>query len=125
MNKIFSSVALGWLGRRALDWGGWIGTFATFLFGIYAALPPAGQNAIGRVFQGEWQDLTLGALVPIASLVISQVMSFRSTTKDQVVANGKKVALPDLPTKTQVEVKQVTARKRDTITDLLKGIFTH
>lgn len=125
MNRLFTSAALGWWGRRLMDWGGWMGTIVTTLAGLYAALPASSQAAIGRAFQGNWQDLTLGSLAPIALLIFSQVKSFHATTKDQVVVNGNKAALPDLSTRAKVEVTKVAVTKGSAVTDLLKAIFTH
>lgn len=90
--SILSSVAIGWFSRRVLDWGGWLGTFLLSLIGIYNSLPPGAQEAIQAVLSGRWQDITLGAIIPLAALVWSQIASFRSTVKPQVVTNdGQRV----------------------------------
>lgn len=104
---IFTSVALGWLGRRVLDWGGWLGTFLLSIIGLYNALPPAAQEAINAVLSGHWQDITLGSLIPLLALIWSQIASFRATVKPQVVTpRGEKVALEQLP---PAEQRSVTA----------------
>jgi hypothetical protein len=95
--SILSSVALGWFGRRVLDWGGWLGTFLLSVIGIYNSLPPGAQEAIQAVLSGRWQDITLGAIIPLAALVWSQIASFRSTVKPQVVtADGQRVEMDKL-----------------------------
>ena len=118
--SILSSVALGWLGRRVLDWGGWLGTFLLTLIGIYNGLPPAAQQAIGAVIKGEWQSLTLGSLVPIAALVWSQIASFRATVKPQVVTDeGKRVEMDKLAPAAQQTVNATVREAPKTILDAL------
>lgn len=109
--SILSSVALGWFGRRVLDWGGWLGTFLLSVIGLYNSLPPVAQDAIQAVVTGHWQDITLGSLIPLAALVWSQIASFRATVRPQVVTPaGKKVELDQLPPADQADVL-VTASK--------------
>lgn len=118
--SILSSVALGWFGRRVLDWGGWLGTFLLTLIGIYNGLPPAAQQAIGAVIKGEWQSLTLGSLIPIAALVWSQIASFRATVKPQVVTDeGKRVEMDKLAPAAQQTVKATVREAPKTILDAL------
>jgi hypothetical protein len=113
---ILSSVAIGWLGRRILDWGGWLGTFLLTIIGLYNGLPPAAQQAIQAVVSGHWQDITLGSLIPLAALIWSQIASFRSTVKPQIVTpQGEKVELDAMsPTvqQTMVATAQAAPRKR-------------
>lgn len=119
---IFTSVALGWLGRRVLDWGGWLGTFLLSIIGLYNALPRAAQDAIQAVLSGHWQDITLGSLLPLGVLIFSQVMSFRATVKPQVVTpDGNKVAMKELPKAAQtvvVEKAETAVAKRPTLKDI-------
>jgi hypothetical protein len=114
--SFFSQAALGWLGRRALDWGGWLGTVALAGIGFYNQLSPSQQAVIGQVISGNWQDITLGALAPFAVLVFSQVLSFRATTKPQIVTDeGVKVSTDDLPRNKKVlteEIANVAAEKK-------------
>jgi len=109
MNSILSQVALGWLGRRALDWGGWLGTIVVAGVTFYNQLTPGQQDVISRVFSGNWQEITLGSVVPFLVLVWSQVLSFRATTKPQVVTDeGVKVdTKKDLPSAKKVLVEEV------------------
>ena len=119
---IFTSVALGWLGRRVLDWGGWLGTFLLAVVGLYNMLPASSQTAVQAVLSGRWQDITLGALLPLGALIFSQVASFRATVKPQVVTpDGNKVAMKELPKATQTVVEEkaeTVAAKRPTIKDI-------
>lgn len=127
---MFKSALAGWLARRVFDWGGWLGTIFVSLATLYGALPPASQAAIGNVLKGEWQSLTLGALIPLVSLIGSQLFSLRSTIKAQVVTpDGTKVEMKELPKTTQTVVKEQVAtaaeKKRPTINplDALGGLF--
>lgn len=118
--SVFTNVTWGWIGRRLLDWGGWIGTTGMAVYGFYAALPPVAQDIVLRILTNRWQDITLGALLPALVLIVSQFMSYRATVRDHVVADGKKAPLPDvlagLPkgTKTLIEqkVETIAARKK-------------
>src|SRR5690349_18916394 len=102
--SIFTGVIAGWLGRRALELGGLLGAIATG----YLALPASQQDAIQRILTGQWQDITLGALVPLAVYVFSQVLSFRATVKDQVVVDGQRVdPAKDLPASKGVLVEEI------------------
>jgi len=120
--SILSSVALGWLGRRVLDWGGWLGTFLLTIIGLYNGLPPLAQQAIQAVVSGHWQDITLGSLIPLAVLVWSQVSSFRATVKPQIVTSaGQKIDLDALQpvAAATVEATAVAAKRSRTLADLL------
>ncbi len=119
---IFTGVALGWLGRRILDWGGWLGTFMLTIIGLYNGLPPVAQQAVQAVVTGHWQDITLGSLIPLAMLVWSQISSFRATVRPQIVtSDGQKVELDKLQPTVQanVEATAIAAPRRRTLADLL------
>lgn len=118
---IFTKVAFGWLMRRVLDWGGWVGTFLLGIIGLYNTLPAQAQTAVQAALSGHWQNITLGSLVPLGALVISQVMSFRATVKPQVVTPaGVKVPMKDMPEPAQtiVEKAVATATRPKTLKDL-------
>lgn len=118
--SILSSVALGWFGRRVLDWGGWLGTFLLSLIGIYNSLPPGAQEAIQAVLSGRWQDITLGAIIPLAALVWSQIASFRATVKPQVVTDeGHRVETEKLEPAAQRTINATVKAAPKTVLDLL------
>lgn len=109
--NLFTGVVAGWIGRRAIEVGGLLGTAAAF----YLALPESQQGVIQRILTGNWQDITLGAVIPFAIYVGSQIMSFRATVKPQIVTeDGKKVSTSELPsaTKTLVEAQAETVVER-------------
>lgn len=118
--SILSSVALGWFGRRVLDWGGWLGTFLLSIIGIYNSLPPGAQEAIQSVLSGRWQDITLGAIIPLAALVWSQVVSFRATVAPQIVTSaGRRLENLPAPIQADIEATASVAPRRRTLADLL------
>lgn len=130
--KLFTQAGLGWLGRRVLDWGGWLGTTGVSLVTLYNSLPPTTQTAIQHAWEGHWQDITLGSLVPIAALVFSQVQSYRATVKPAMVTtDGTKTSLDkmaDVAPQTVAHAEQaartVAVNKPDgPVISILKGIF--
>lgn len=97
--KLFTGVGLGWLGRRVLDWGGWLGSAVTGAMGLYSALPPTGKHAVDLALNNHWQDITLGSLAPIALLVFAQWRSYKATVKPAIVASdGTKKPLDQVST---------------------------
>lgn len=91
--NIFTGLIGQWLLRRAMEIGGLVGA----LLMLYQGLPPSTQTAIGKALTGDWQDIPLGTLVPLAVAVWGYVWSFRSTTKPQVVIDNKQVPIKELP----------------------------
>lgn len=124
MTAFLSSAAFGWFLRRILDWGGWLGGFLLFVINTYNNMPPALQAAIVKVVEGNWQEITLGSLIPLGALVWSQIVSFRATVKPQVVIDGQQVPLQQLqPSSQKVAVEELARtaiRKRGkTLMELL------
>lgn len=124
MTAFLSSAAFGWFLRRILDWGGWLGGFLLFVINTYNNMPPALQAAIMKVVEGNWQEITLGSLIPLGALVWSQIVSFRATVKPQVVIDGQQVPLQQLqPSSQKVAVEELARtaiRKRGkTLVELL------
>lgn len=121
---ILNNVAVQWGFRRVLDWGGWIGTIAGGLALFYASLTPNQQAMVSELLQGNWQDITLGSLLPFLVLIYSQVISFRATVKPQAIVeeNGKLVTNTLAPAKER-EVKTVVEHvsSRKTLLDILTG----
>lgn len=90
--NLFTNVALGWLRRRVPDWGGWIGTFLAAALVIYNNMTTDQKAMIEQVLSGNWQEITLGAIVPFCVLIVSQVFSFRATVTPQAVTtDGVKI----------------------------------
>lgn len=121
---MLNNVAVQWAIRRVFDYGGWIGTFAGGLFLFYNGLTPSQQNIINGLLQGNWQDITLGSIIPFMVLVYSQIVSFRATVKPQAVVeeDGKLVTNTLAPAKER-EVKQAVEHvsSRKSLLDILKG----
>lgn len=124
---MFTRVALGWLGRRIPDWGGWLGGILLAMFQFWNSLGPEGQEFVMIVLQGNWKSVTLGALAGLVPLVISQIASFRTTVKPQVVTpEGTRRALdvmaPDDKIETVVAARRaVRKKKKPSLLDRLTG----
>lgn len=119
-----NNVAVQWWIRRIPDWGGWLGTAAGGLFLFYTQLSASQQSMLNGLLAGNWQDITLGSLVPFAVLVYSQIVSFRATNKAQAIVeeDGKLVTNTLSPAKEREvteTVKNVSSKK--TLLDLLLG----
>lgn len=107
MNSILSNVRIQWLIRRIPDWGGWIGTFVMAVVGFYGTLSPGNQEIVNHLLSGNWQSITLGALVPFIVLVYSQVISLRATAKPkQVEKVGGKPVEVTAPRKSLIDILQ-------------------
>lgn len=121
---MLNNVAVQWAIRRVLDYGGWIGTIGGGLFLFYSQLTPAQQGLVGGLLQGNWQDITLGSLLPFLVLVWSQIISFRATVKAQaVVEEGGKLVTNTLAPKKEKEVADVVTNvnSRKTLLEILLG----
>lgn len=88
---ITGNVILGWVGRRILEVGG----ILWGLFEIVSRLPPEVQAVIGAFLSDNWENVTLGALVPAVIALAGYVFSFRSTVKDHVVQGKKRIPLTE------------------------------
>lgn len=87
INRLRENAIAGWLGRRTLEVGGWLGA----VLSIVAALPPEHQAVIVAVLTGQGGALSIAAVLGFAAYIWSQIMSFRATVKDHAVIDGKKV----------------------------------
>lgn len=119
-----NNVAVQWWLRRIPDWGGWIGTVFGGLALMYAGLTPSQQAMLNGLLAGNWQDITLGSLVPLVVLIYSQIVSHRATVKPQAIVeeNGKLVTNTLAPAKEKEvaeTVKHVSSRK--SLVDILTG----
>lgn len=121
---MLQNIAVQWLIRRVLDWGGWIGTLAGGLIWFYAQLTPSQQNMIDGLLAGNWQDITLGSLLPFGVLVWSQIVSFRATVKPQAIVeeNGKLVTNTLAPAKEKQVADVVTnVSSKKTLWEIITG----
>jgi len=124
MQSLFTGLVGQWLLRRALELGGVIG--AAFLW--FQALPPDQQSMLVTVLTGEWRAIPLGAVVGILFSLGGYIWSWISTMRPQVVVDNRQVPTKDLPaaTKTVVEesARTAAAKKRPSLSERLKGLFT-
>lgn len=121
---MFNNVATQWLIRRIPDWGGWLGTIFGGLGLFYFNLTPAQQAMVSGLLQGNWQDITLGSIVPFAILVYSQIVSRRATVKPQAVVeeDGRLVSNPLAPAKEKEVAETVkNVRTGKTLIEILTG----
>ena len=95
LTAISSNAALGWLARRIPDWGGWLLGIIGGGLTLFMNLDPVTQMTITRVFQGNWQEISLGSLVGIAMLAFSQWRSWRATVNPHVVGGGEVIELTE------------------------------
>ena len=105
LTGLAGNVVMGWVWRRVLEVAGWLGVAAS----IYAGLPPEYQGVVLAILTGQGGTLTIGAGIGFAVYVWSQVMSYRATTKPQVVT-GSKTKL-DIPVLTDEQAKDMVERE--------------
>jgi len=118
--SILSSVAIGWLGRRVLDWGGIALGGAFGLIQFYNAMPPQVQTLVQKVATGHWQEITLGAVPGLIVWGWSQFQSFKATTRPQVVTDdGKRVETDKLAPSVQQTINASVKEAPKTILDAL------
>jgi hypothetical protein len=96
------NIILGWLARRALEVGGLAGVVLT----AWNNLPPELQTAVLALLTQNWQAMTLGTLVSLASAIGGYVWSWVSTMRPQVVVDGRQVPLDKLPPQANVFVEE-------------------
>lgn len=88
---MFQNVIWGWLSRRGIELGG----IAAAALSWYMTRTPAEQDAINRVFTGDWREVPIGVYIGIGATIWGYVWSFRATTAPQVVtADAHKIPLP-------------------------------
>lgn len=123
LTAIFQSIVLKWIFRRILELGGLGGV----ILAAYGALPPTQQTVIARVLQGDWGEITLSALFPLAMAAGGYIWSFVSTVKPHATAGGVQVATSQMtPTKSaevKEAVKTTAAKQRPNLADALGDIF--
>lgn len=119
MASFFSSVVVGWATRLAVVIGG-------MLFAVANSDPNAIQSAlrtIAALLTGQWEDVSLGAVVGLLTFIGGLIWSGRATFRNQVTIDGKQVPLKELdpsPQKTAVEeIARTAISRRRTLVDLL------
>lgn len=116
MASFFSSVLVGWLLRRVLEVGGLVGTGLT----VWNNLDPELQGVVLSLLSRNWENITLGSLIPVALSVWGYVWSFVSTRRDQVTVDGRQVPIKELSQPVLVEeVARTAIRKRKTLIEAL------
>lgn len=90
LTSIFAAVSgnviIGWVSRRVLEVGGWLAA----VIPLFMAMPPEHQAVIVAILSGQGGGLSVAALIGFAVYVWSQIMSWRSTVRPQVVTSDKK-----------------------------------
>lgn len=123
MTAFLSSAAFGWFLRRILDWGGWLGAFLLGVINFYNALPPPLQGVIVKVVEGNWQEITLGAVPGLIALIWSQIQSYRATTRSQVVIDGQQLPIDKMPSREASGVTELSrtalGKRGDTLIEKL------
>lgn len=86
ITTIASNVVIGWLWRRVLEVGGWLAA----ILPIFMAMPPEHQAVIIAILTGQGGALSVSAAIGFAVYLWSQIMSWRSTVKPQIVTPDNK-----------------------------------
>lgn len=102
IGSLATNVILGWLWRRAQE----LGSFIAVLAPIYAYLPQEQKDTIHAILTGQGGGVSISALIGLGWWAWTQIQSFKATTKPQVVVDNTRVAIKDLPTLTEEEVKR-------------------
>lgn len=99
---ISSNVIVGWIARRVLEVGGW---FAAVI-PLFMAMPPEHQAVILAILSGQGGGLSVAAVIGFVVYLWSQIMSWRSTVRPQVVTSDNKRLT--VPTLTEAEAREIT-----------------
>lgn len=99
---VSENVVVGWIVRRVLEVGGWLGAIVPMIM----ALPPEHQAVIVAILTGQGGSLSIAAVIGFAVYIWSQIMSWRSTVRPQIVTSDHK-RLP-VPTLTEAEARAIT-----------------
>lgn len=94
LTSILSHVLIGWAWRRVQELSG----LALALVPLYLSLPIQYQDALKAVLTGQGGGLTISTAIGFALYLYGQWRSLRSTSKNQIVIDGKKATdLGNLP----------------------------
>lgn len=121
LTAIFSHVLFGWAWRRVQELSG----LAIALVPLYLSLPVHYQDAVKSVLTGQGGGLTLSTAFGLAIYLYGQWRSLRSTSKNQIVIDGKKATdLNNLPVITldemAAQIQKETGVRPKSIPDLTK-----
>lgn len=121
LTGIISGVVFGWIRRRIQELLG----VGIAIAPIYMALPLEYQAAIKAILTGQGGGLSISTAIGLLIYAYTQWQSFRSTTKNQVVIDGKKATdLANLPVLTLDEmasqIQRETGVRPKSIPDLTK-----
>lgn len=100
---IASNIIIGWLWRRVQEVGGLL----TIVITVYSAMPVDKQAVVVAILTGQGGGLSIAAGFGFLVYAFSQVQSYRSTTKPQIVAGNQQVPIKDLPILTREQVKDI------------------
>lgn len=121
---MLNNVAIQWLIRRVPDWGGWIAVPLLGLLTFLSSLTPAQRELVTNLLQGNWEQITLGALIGFVPVVYANVISWRATVKPQAVVeeNGKLVTNTLAPKKEKEVAEVVTnVSSKKSLWEILRG----
>ena len=103
LTGLAGSAALGWIGRRVLEVGGWLTTIVSAVL----LLPPDQRDVVIALLSGQGGAVSIAAYFGLAAYLWSQFMSFRSTTKPHVVTSDTKKKINALVL-TEAEARAIT-----------------
>lgn len=118
--SFFTGLIGQWVLRRIMELGGLVGA----LLAAWNQLPPEAQGAILALLGRNWEQITIGSLIPLAVMLWGYVWSLLSTIKPQVVIDGKQVAMPRIASDKQTIVQEAArsaAAKPRTLWERLTG----
>lgn len=119
MGAFLTTTLLGWLTRRVAEIGG-------VLLAASAMDPtiiPAMLETVGALLTGNFDDVSLGAIIGLVSTAGGLIWNARSTFKSQVVVHGQKVDMKDLPPSTRSQVTTSADNQLTNKGNLLERLF--
>lgn len=121
LTGILSHVLIGWAWRRVQELSG----LALALVPLYLSLPIQYQDALKAVLTGQGGGLTISTAIGFGLYIYGQWRSLRSTSKNQIVIDGKKATdLANLPVFTldemATQIQRETGVRPKSIPDLTK-----
>lgn len=105
--SLFSQAGVGWLVRRAFDWGGWLLAILGGILAFFTQLDPQLQMMLLMALQGNWQSITIGSLFGIVPLAISQWRSWKATVDPHIVTSDTRKVVR-VPVMTEEQARDAT-----------------